>query len=182
LAVAARGLAPRTWAALPDNPSLHALELTYSLLYWNDSAVWNPASRQIHWVGGPGTCCANPAEYKRISYDVSTDVWSIADTPFAGSGHAYDGNAFDPDGGYHFFALFGDREVNRFDGATWNKLPALPWDVTVAVGQTWFPELGGGAGGLGWGRRSVRAEPGHLRVDPPPARRLQQRGSHRGSR
>jgi hypothetical protein len=148
LATAAQALPPRSWVTLPENPSLDALEMGYSLLYWNDSAVWDPSTLRIHWVGGPGTCCADPAQYKRISYDVQTDTWSIADTPFVGSGHAYDGNAFDPVGGYHFFALFGDREVNRFDGSAWDKLPELPWDAQVAVGQAWFPELQGGAGGL----------------------------------
>ena len=148
VATVASGLASRSWATLPDNAGLAALEMGSSLLYWNDSGVWDPVNRRVHWVGGPGTCCADPAMYKRLSYDVATDAWTIADTPFIGSGHAYDGNALDPNTGHHFFALFGDREVKRFDGSAWDVLPELPWDPTVAVGQAWFPELQGGAGGL----------------------------------
>ena len=78
------------------------------------------------------TGCADPADYKRISYDVATDAWTIAATPFSGSGHAYDGNALDPATGDHYFALFGQRQVNRLREGTWSKLSDLPWTPNVA--------------------------------------------------
>jgi hypothetical protein len=148
LAIAAAELAPRSWGELPPNDSLAALEMAPSLLYWNDSGVWDPQARRLAWVGGPGTCCADPATYQHIAYDVESDAWSIDATPFVGSGHAYDGNALDPTTGLHYFAMFSDPAVKRFDGATWDTLPEVPWATQPAVGLTWFPELAGGAGGL----------------------------------
>jgi hypothetical protein len=148
LARAIRGLPSRSWTKLPDNAGLTALQMSYSLLYWNDSGVWDPRTRRVHWVGGPGTCCADPADFKRISYDVATDTWTIADTPFSGSGHAYDGNALDPATGDHFFALFGQRQVHRLHEGTWTKLGDLPWTPNVAVGMAWFAALDQGRGEL----------------------------------
>jgi hypothetical protein len=149
-------MAPNSFAQMPANGSLDALDMDYSLLYWNDSAVWDPNTRRVQWVGGPGTCCADPAIYKMITYDVASDTWSIADTPFEGSGHAYDGNAFDPDSGLHYFARYHDTAVNRWDGSDWGVLPPIPWDAVPAVGLTWFPDTNSGAGALiyvnGYGR------------------------------
>ena len=148
LAKVAQALPPRTWQRMPDSPSLDALDMESSLLYWADSASWDPATRRVRWVGGPGTCCANPAVYQRIEYDVAADEWTMTATPFEGSGHAYDANTIDPGSSFLYFAKFHDEEVRRFDGQSWTSLPALPLDPQAAVGLTWFPELDGGAGGL----------------------------------
>lgn len=142
LSSAIAGLQPRSWAELPASESVAGLDMAYSLLYWNDSAVWDPDARQVHWIGGPGTCCADPATFQRMTYDVATDTWSMEATPFTGSGHAYDGNAFDPTIGTHYFALFSDPIVKTFDGSTWGELPELPWSTEPAVGMTWFADRG----------------------------------------
>lgn len=139
---------PGSWAELPENESLASLPMVSSLLYWNDSGVWDPVARQVGWIGGPGTCCADPATYQRLTYDVESDIWSIAPTPYEGQGHAYDGNAFDPAAGVHYFARYLSRAVKRWDGMTWDALPDTPWPTTPAVGLTWFPDLMGGDGGL----------------------------------
>jgi hypothetical protein len=120
-----------------------------SLLYWADSATWEPVGRQVRWVGGPGVCCADPAVFQMMVYDVSSDTWSMEATPFSGSGHAYDGNAVqsEPDTSY-YFALFQDRQVKTWQDDIWGALPDLPWDAAPAVGLTWFADLGGGSGGL----------------------------------
>jgi len=157
LAIAAAEVAPRSWGEVPPNDSLASLEMEPSLLYWNDSGVWDPQARRMAWVGGPGTCCADPATYQRIAYDVESDTWSMEATPFAGSGHAYDGNALDPETGLHYFALFSDRAVKRFDGTTWDALPDVPWPTEPSVGLTWFPELASGSGALVFVNSSGRA-------------------------
>jgi hypothetical protein len=102
----------------------------------------------VQWVGGPGTCCADPAIYQRLTYDVAADTWSMAATPFSGSGHSYDAMAVDPNSHDLFFALFGDNEVKRWDGASWTALPALPWSAAVAVAMTWVPSFAEGVGAL----------------------------------
>lgn len=133
----------RSWRTMPDNESLDALEMGYSLLYWNDSAVWDPNRRRLQWIGGPGTCCADPAQYRLLAYDELTDTWTIEDTPFVGSGHAYDGNAMDPSTGIHYFSMFNDQEVKTFDGESWDALPPIPFSATATSGLTWFDALGG---------------------------------------
>ena len=135
------------WAIMPTNTSLGTLDLHYSLLFWNDSGLWDPIKKKIRWVGGPGTCCANPADYKMITYDVETDTWAVSATPFSGGGHAYDGNAFNPNKGLHYFGLFGSALVNVWNDTSWTTLPAAPFGATTPS-LTWFPEINNGQGGL----------------------------------
>jgi hypothetical protein len=144
LARAAREMSQRGFLRLPDNASLRALDLEPSLLYWSDSAVWDPALRQVRWVGGPGTCCSDEPTYQLLAYDVDSDRWTRTPTPFTGSGHAYDGNAIDPLTGTHYFALFLDTAVKRKVGAgEWSELPAAPIHSTPASALAYFPEAGG---------------------------------------
>lgn len=136
-------MAPGSWAQLPANESLLGLEMSYALLYWADSAVFDPVTRSIRWVGGPGICCANPATYQLVAYDEVENAWSIEPTPFAGAGHSYDGNAFDPTTGDHYFAVSGDPVVHVHDGREWSDLPPLPVFAATTMGMTWFPEMNG---------------------------------------
>lgn len=132
----ASALAPGEWGELPVDPSLPALALHPHLTTWSDTGVWNPVRRRVQWVGSPGSCCADPARYDLILYDVATNTWSRETTPWPDdAGHAYDGNAIDPDTGIHYFAR--SSNVQRFDGSGWTRLPS-PGPQTVAVGLTWF--------------------------------------------
>jgi hypothetical protein len=145
LSALASTLEPGEFARMPDNASLAGLEMERALLYWSDSAVWDPAGRQVRWIGGPGTCCTDgrPATYQLIVYDVASDTWSIEATPFEGSGHSYDASAFDPVTRTHYFALFEDRAVKRLRGGEWDSpLPDLPWRAQPAVALAWLPDLG----------------------------------------
>lgn len=127
-------MAPRSWVEMPDSSGVMALDLPYSLLYWTDSAVWDSVERKVHWIGGPGTCCADPATYQRLTYDVVEDTWSMEATPFAGAGHSYDGNAFDSEAGLHYFSKYNDEVVRVFDGSTWSDLPEIPFAATATSG------------------------------------------------
>jgi hypothetical protein len=144
----ALALPARAFVKLPANAGLDALAMDNSLLYYTDSGVWDPVRKKMAWVGGPGTCCADPAIYKRISYDEATDHWDIQATPFSGSGHGYDANAMDPASGIHYFAFWDDRKIKTWDGKAWGALPEHPLPANIAVSLSWFPDLQGGKGGL----------------------------------
>jgi len=105
---------------------------------------------QTIWLGGGGrpSCCANPAIFKKVTYDDATDTWSVAATSYMGSGHSYDGNALDPVTGYHYFGKFEDNYVKRWNGLTWGMLPALPFSGGTTPSLAWFPDINNGAGGL----------------------------------
>jgi len=143
----ANSLTPRKWGIMPLNTSLGALSLHYSLLFWNDSGVWDPVKKKIRWVGGPGTCCANPADYKMITYDEEANTWAVGSTPFSGSGHAYDANAFNPRLGLHYFCLIGSSSVRTWNDVSWGSLPDAPISATTPS-LTWFPDINAGNGGL----------------------------------
>lgn len=147
LSETAAKLTARHWALMPANASLGTLSLHYSLLYYCDGGVWDPIKRKVRWVGGPGSCCANPADYKMITYDEATDTWALSNTPFSGGGHAYDANAFNPVAGLHYFAFLGSPTVSVWNDTVWTTLPAAP----LSVGEpslTWFPDINNGQGGL----------------------------------
>jgi hypothetical protein len=143
----AANLLERTWVQMPQNDSLNGLKMDYSLLYWADGGVWDPARKRMYWVGGPGTCCANPAIYKLISYDENSDYWKIRNTPYSGSGHSYDGNALDPITGNLYFGRFYDKKVKKFNGKSWSTLPEIPW-TAVTPALDWFPDINNRKGGL----------------------------------
>ena len=135
------------WTVMPVNTTLGSLDLSYSLLYWTDSGIWDPVKKKVRWVGGPGTCCANPADYKMINYDEATDTWTVSSTPFSGAGHSYDANAFNPGAGLHYFGLLSSPTIHAWNDATWTDLPNAPFSSTTPS-LTWFPDINGGRGGL----------------------------------
>jgi hypothetical protein len=137
-----------TFVKMPVNPSLSSIGMESSLLYYADSGVWDPLDQEIAYVGGPGTCCADPAIYKRISYSVANNTWSIANAPFTGSGHGYDANALDPRTGAHYFAYFDDKVVHKWNGKAWDALPPHTLATECCVSLSWFPDLNKGNGGL----------------------------------
>jgi hypothetical protein len=143
----ANTLSARHWGKMPTNASLAGLDLFNSLLYWTDSGAWDPIHHRLRWVGGPGTCCANPADYKLITYDEATDTWTVQITPFSGSGHSYDGNAYNPVAGVHYFGLMGSPNINIWNDTSWSTLPTAPFGATTPS-ITWFPDINNRNGGL----------------------------------
>ncbi len=143
----ARNLGRGEYAKLPNNSSLNNLPIGYSLLYWSDSGVWDPVKKEIAWSGGPGTCCANPATYQRVAYNVLGDTWEVNAMPWSKQGHAYDGNALNPRTGTHYFALAGSG-VKSYNGSSWSDLPALSQYSSTVQSLAWFPDINSGNGGL----------------------------------
>jgi hypothetical protein len=144
----AAGLAEKAFVKMPANASLTNMTMDYSLTYWTNSGVWNPIAKRMEWMGGPGTCCANPAWFRMIYYTESTDTWSIAQTPFSGSGHGYDGNALNPVTGLHYFGQKDQLQVRVWNGTSFSLLPAAPLSTVTTPSLTWFPDMNAGAGGL----------------------------------
>lgn len=138
----------RSFAKLPVNPTLTTLPMGYSLWYWNDSGEWDPINKIVRCVGGPGTCCANPALYSIISYEDATNTWSIQRAPYEGSGHGYDATALDPVTGDVYWAYRGDSTVARFNGTVWDTLPRMPMAGGTTPSLTWFPGINNGRGAL----------------------------------
>lgn len=144
----AAALPEHTFVKMPANPSLNSIGMDASLLYYADSGVWDPIDGEIAYVGGPGTCCADPAVYKRVSYNLANNTWAIANAPFTGSGHGYDANALDPRTGNHYFAFFDDKVIRRWTGKAWESLPAHTLASECCVSLSWFPDINNGNGGL----------------------------------
>jgi len=144
----AANLAPKSFVKMPSNASLTNMTMDYSLTYWTNSGVWNPLEKRMEWMGGPGTCCANPAWFRMMYYAESTDTWSLAQTPFSGSGHGYDGNALNPVTGFHYFGQKDQLQVRVWNGASFSLLPAAPLTTVTTPSLTWFPDMNAGAGGL----------------------------------
>ncbi len=137
-----------TFVKMPANASLGSIGMDASLLYYADSGVWDPINQEVAYVGGPGTCCADPAVYKRVSYNAVANTWAIVNAPFTGSGHGYDANALDPRTGNHYFAFFDDKVIHRWTGKTWESLPAHTLASECCVSLSWFPDINNGNGAL----------------------------------
>lgn len=144
----AAALPAKSFVKITGNASLIALSLESSIMYWTNSGVWDPIKKQVRWMGGPGSCCANPPVYKMITYDVATDNWSIAATPYTGTGHGYDGNTLNPATGLHYFGQKDEPQVRVWNGASFSLLPAAPVSAMTTPSLTWFPEINSGSGGL----------------------------------
>jgi hypothetical protein len=147
LARTVQGMEAGTWAELPQNDSLAGLELEPHLTSWSDTGVYNPVDRTVQWVGSPGSCCADPATFVLLRYDVASDTWSKHSTPWNDhSGHAYDASAMDPETGTHYFARAGS--VAGWDGEQWRSLPSPAVDDVIAPALDWLPDRDGTDGAL----------------------------------
>jgi hypothetical protein len=143
----AAGMQARTFVKLPANASLQALDLPRAIFSWNNSAVWDPVRKEIRQIGAGGSCCID-GRFHMTTYDDATNTWSWRPTGFSGSGHAYDGNAINPETGYHYFGRFHDNNVRTWNGYIFGMLPPLPISAATTPACAWFPEINSGNGGL----------------------------------
>lgn len=120
-----------------------------NILNFADKALWNPNTREIHFVGK-----GHMREMKHISYSETTNRWTLEPQPYwhsAGGGisygiaHGYEHSAIDPATGNVYVRLFNSGQVYKFTRATktWSELPLGPVTSSVAVAIEYFPELGG---------------------------------------
>lgn len=153
LARLAAGMNAGTWVELKSEgygPELLNVQSHYILEY-SDTAVWNPRSQQVLFVGQ-----GHYSALKFITYSAAENAWKLMPTPawWKGDpqtgkgpiGHAYNNNAIDPDKGILFHHQSATLLVHRYDIAKdqWSTLPELK-DAATGHGTAlvYFPERKG---------------------------------------
>lgn len=153
LAAIAAGMKPGSWAELKTVG--YTAELlkaqNHHILQYAGAAAWDPASRQVLFVGQ-----GHYSALKFIGYSERTNAWTLRATPawWTGDpktgkgpiGHAYYNNTIDAARGFLYLHQSGTRFVHRFDIARdeWITLPEIK-DAAVGHGTALahFPERGG---------------------------------------
>lgn len=115
-----------------------------NILNYAAKGLWNPATREIHFLGKGHT-----REAKHIVYSEATNRWSQEPVPAWmtgtwGLGHGYEHSTIDPSTGRIYARPFNSSSVYRWDRTTkeWTALPTGP-NPAVASAIEWFPEMGG---------------------------------------
>lgn len=153
LAKLAARMKPGTWEELKTEgytPELLQVQ-THHILEYTDTAVWDPKSQQVLFVG-QGHYCA----VKFIVYSAATNSWKLMPTPswWKGDaktgkgpiGHAYNNNAIDQARGILYHHQSAMRLVHRYDIAKdeWTTLPEIK---RAAIGHgtalVYYPEKKG---------------------------------------
>jgi hypothetical protein len=144
---------PGTWAELKTKGYTSDLlqVQNHHILEYTDTAVWDPRSGQVLFVGQ-----GHYSAVKFIAYDEATNSWKLLPTPswWKGDpktgkgpiGHAYNNNAIDPARGILYHHQSAMRLVHAYDVAEqkWRTLPEIKG---AAIGHgtalAWFPEMKG---------------------------------------
>jgi hypothetical protein len=115
-----------------------------NILNFADKGLWNPNTREIHFIGKGHMRAA-----KHVVYTEAMNRWTQEPLPAAfggdyGLAHGYEHSAIDPTSGNVYARLFNSTQVFRWTRATktWTQLPSAP-NPSVAVAIEYFPELGG---------------------------------------
>ncbi len=153
LAKLAAALKPGEWAEFKTEgygPGLLNVQ-NHHILEYTDTAVWNPKSQQVLFVGQ-----GHYSALRFIAYSAATNSWKQLPTPewWKGDpetgkgpiGHAYNNNAIDAARGILFHHQSATRLVHRYDIAAdqWTTLPEIK-DAAAGHGTAlaWFPERQG---------------------------------------
>ena len=146
----AAAMKPGTWAELETSGySYEFLQVQGSnILDYADTAVWDPSSEQVLFVGQ-----GHYAALKFITYSARENSWRLMPTPpwWKGDaqtgqgpiGHAYNNNAIDPYGGVFYFHQSATPLVHRYEIAKgqWSTLPELYAPTGHGTALAYFPEM-----------------------------------------
>jgi hypothetical protein len=153
LARLAAGMKPGTWAELKtEGYGTDLLKVqNHHILEYTDTAVWDPKSRQVLFVGQ-----GHYSAVKFIAYSAATNSWKVQPTPpwWKGDpktgkgpiGHAYQNNTIDAGRGLLFHHQSATRLVHKYDIARgdWSTLPEITGAVTGhGTALAYFPERKG---------------------------------------
>ncbi len=153
LAKLAAAMKPGTWAELKtDNYSAELLRVQNgNILGYTDTAVWDPKSQQVLFVGQ-----GHYAAVKFITYAAANNAWKLMPTPVwwdgdpktgkGPIGHAYQNNTIDTVRGIFFHHQSATRLVHRYDIAKdqWSTLPEIKGAATGhGTALAYFPERKG---------------------------------------
>ena len=149
----AESMKPGTWVELKTEgytPELLKVQ-SHHILEYTDTAVWDPKSQQVLFVGQ-----GHYSALKFIVYSAATNTWKEMPTPIwwkgdpktgkGPIGHAYNNNAIDPIKGILYHHQSASRLVHKYDIARneWSTLPEIK-DAQVGHGTAlaYFPEMKG---------------------------------------
>jgi hypothetical protein len=153
LAKLAAGMKPGAWAELKTHGySADLLKVqNHHIVEYTDSAVWDPRSRQVLFVGQ-----GHYSAVKFIAYAEASNTWKLLSTPIwwkgdaktgkGPIGHAYNNNAINPDKGIHYHHQSATRLVHRYDIAKekWSMLPEIKGaGIGHGTALAYFPEMKG---------------------------------------
>jgi hypothetical protein len=124
---------------------------SHHILEYTDTAVWDPKSRQLLFVGQ-----GHYSALRFIAYSADQNAWKTMPTPtwWKGDaetgkgpiGHAYNNNALDPEKGLLFHHQSATRLVHRYDieKGEWSTLPEIK-DAATGHGTAlaYFPQRKG---------------------------------------
>lgn len=119
-----------------------------NILNYADKAMWNPALREIEFIGK-----GHMAEHKHISYSEANNRWILRTRPSWACGveancygmvHGYEHSANNPATGDVYARRSGSGDVYKWTRASssWSQLPLAPV-LEVAIAIEYFPEMGG---------------------------------------
>jgi hypothetical protein len=113
-----------------------------NILNFSAKGLWNPATREIHFIGK-----GHMREAKHIVYSEATNRWALEPLPaWAGGqyglGHGYEHTTIDPATGRIYARPFNSTAFYRWDRSTkqWSSMPAGP-NPAVAAALEWFPDM-----------------------------------------
>jgi hypothetical protein len=148
-------MAPGSWAQLVVSGQNAALGVTGnastgSILPYSNSAVWNPFSKAVEFVGKD----AGSRPYRHVRYEEDGNQWVVVqgDTGFSMIGHGYDHNVLNPHTGDLYFRLYGETLAvkRKALGATsWGDLPTPSGAAQVSIGACWWSGSFAGGGSQG---------------------------------
>ena len=145
LSEAANSMAPGEWRSFDTQGFTRDLvnacgAATFITDYARD-AVWNPYSREVHFVGQGHYACQ-----KHIRYNENDNTWyevSRAGYESVGIGHAYEHNTIDPATGTIYYAKYNSRVILKYENGSWSSLPDFPDSPAITKAIEYFPEMNG---------------------------------------